>query len=239
MMTQHRITQRLLLGTLIITLTFIGVVFAQESPPAEAQEEEAAAVVTEFEGPVKSGLGHYFYLPAAKGYDVFVQGMIQGQDSSFLVDKEVRVKGSISKAEPQVFIADGIEIKSASGQYETVFTRTEEPTLDDYLSVRARNEFAPLAVSAYNKAEEWEGKGKVKVYGQLVDNAITVRDDKNKEIGKILVDNVSDFAKYYIQKLSLFDEFWFYINIKETVDWNSRRRSHELFHADVLFAGLY
>ena len=238
-MTHHRISQRLLLGALILTLALAGAVFAQESLPAEAQEEEAAAAATEFEGMVKTGLGHYFYMPAAKGYDVFVQGMIEGQDTSFLVDKEVRVKGTISKVEPQVFIADSIEIKNASGQYQSVFTRTEEPTLADYVSVRLRDDFPALAITAFNKAEEWEGKEKAKVYGQLTENTITVRDDKNKEIGKILVDNISDFAKFYIQKLSLFDKFWFYMNIKETVDWNTRRRTHELFHADVLFAGLY
>jgi hypothetical protein len=235
----HRVSQRLLLGAIILTLTFVGVVFAQESPPAKAQEEVAAAALTEFEGAVKMGLGHYFYMPAAKGYDVFVQGMIQGEDTSSLIDKEVRVKGAISQAEPQVFIADSIEVKNASGQYQNVFTRTEEPVLSDYMSILARNDFAPLAITAYNKAEEWEGKGKAKIYGQLVDNTIAVKDEKNKEVGKILVDNVSDFANYYIRKLRLFDKFWFYINIKDTVDWNSRRKTHELFHADVLFAGLY
>jgi hypothetical protein len=235
----HRISQRLLVGSIIGMLAFVGVVFAQESPPAEAQEQAVAAAATEFEGPVKLGLGKYFYMPAARGYDVVVQGTIQGQDASFLTDKEVRVKGSISKVEPSVFVADSIEVKNASGQYQTVFTRTEEPVLDDYIGAKARDEFVLLTISAYNKAEEWEGKGKAKVYGQLVNNAIVVKDDKEKEVGKILVDNTSDFANYYIDKLRLFDKFWFYLNVKDTVDWNVRRRSHELFHADILFAGLY
>lgn len=237
-MTFHRITQRLFFGAIVLMLAFIGVVFAQESPPAEAQEE-AAAAVTEFEGTVKLGLGKYFYMPAARGYDVVVQGQIQGQDASFLTDKEVRVRGSISAEEPSIFVADSIEIKDASGQYQSVFTRAGEPVLDDYVDAQARAEFAPLAISAFNKPEEWEGKDKARVYGQLVNNAIVVKDDKDKEVGKILVDNVSDFANYYIQKLRLFDTFWFYINVKDTVDWNSRRRTHELFHADVLLAGLY
>jgi hypothetical protein len=235
----HRISQRLLVGSILVTLAFVGVVFAQESPPAKAQEQEITVASTEFEGPVKLGLGKYCYMPAAKGYDVIVQGKIQGQDASFLTDKEVRVKGSMSKVEPSVFVADTIEVKNASGQYETVFTRTEEPQLDDYIGAKARDQYEPLAVTAYNKSEEWEGKGKVKVYGQMVDNAIVLKDDKGKDIGKVLVDNVSDFANYYIKKLRLFSKFWYYINIKETVDWNVRRRTRELFHADVLFAGLY
>lgn len=238
-MVLHRISQRLLLGSIILTLAFAGAVFAQESPSSEIQEEPAVTGTMEFEGKVILGLGKYFYLPAAKGYDVVVQGMIQGQDASFLTDKEVRVKGAAAENEPSALVADTIEVKNASGQYETVFTRTEDFTVDDHIDSRTRAEFAPLTISAYNKAEEWEGKGKVKVHGQLVENAIVIKDDKGREVGKILVDSVSDFADYYIKKLSLFDRFWFYINIKETVDWGTRRRTRELFHADILFAGLY
>ena len=235
----HKISRRLLLGSIILTLACSGGIFAQEVPPSETQEVPAAAGLMEFEGKVSLGLGKYFYLPAATGYDVVVQGMIQGQDAGFLTDKEVRVKGVAAKDEPSVLVADSIEIKNASGQYETVFTRTENFTIDDYIDARARAEFVPLTVSAYNKAEEWEGKGKVKVHGQLVENAIVIRDDKDKEVGKILVDSISDFASYYIKKLKLFDKFWFHINIKETVDWGVRRKTRELFHADILFAGLY
>lgn len=238
-MTLHRISQRLFLGSIILTIVFAGIVFAQESPPSETQKEPAEAGVMEFEGTVSLGWGKYFYLPAATGYDVVVQGKIQGQDASFLTDKEVRVKGSVVEGEPSVLVADSIEVKNASGQYETVFTRTEEFAIDDYIDTQARAEFAPLTGLAYNKNEDWEGKGMVKVHGQLVENTIVLRDDKGRETGKILVDNISDFATYYVKKLRLFDDFWFYINIKETVDWSSRRRTRELFHADVLFAGLY
>ncbi len=237
-MTLHRISQRFLFGAIILMFAFTGSVFAQEPPPAETQEV-AAAAITEFEGPVKLGLGRYFYMPAAKGYDVVVQGMIQGQDASFLTGKEVRVKGTVAKEEPSVLVADSIEVKDSSGQYQTVFTRAEEFVLGDYIDAEARDGFAPLTITAHNKNEEWEGKGKGKIYGKMVDNAISVRDDRNREIGKILIDNVSDFANYYIQKLRLFEEFWFYIDIKDTVDWSARRRSRELFHADLVLAGLY
>ncbi|MGB7296972.1 MAG: hypothetical protein WBC70_15415 [Candidatus Aminicenantales bacterium] len=236
----HGISQRLLLGSIILTLAFAAAVFAQESPPSETQEKPAVSGITEFEGKVSLGLGKYFYLPAAKGYDVVVQGMIQGQDAGFLTDKEVRVKGFAAKDEPSVFVADSIEVKNASGQYEIVFTRTEDFAIDDYVDAKARAEFAPLTITAYNKSEEWEGKGRVKVHGQLVGQTIVVRDDKDKEIGKILVDNISDFANYYIKKLRLFNnKFWFHLNVKDTVDFKSRRTTRELFHADILFAGLY
>lgn len=238
-MNLHRISQRIFFGSIILMLAFAGVVFAQETPPGEAQEETVAAAATEFEGTVKLGLAKYFYLPEATGYDVFVQGMIQGQDAGFLTDKEVRVKGSISKQEPSVFVADSIEVKDASGQYQTVFTRTEEPMLDDYIGAGARDEFGALTITAYNKSEEWEGKGKARIYGQMVGQSIVVNDDKGKEMGRVLVDSISDFANYYIKKLRLFDKFWFYINVKDTIDFKIRRGTRDLFHADVLFAGLY
>lgn len=238
-MTLHRISHRLFLGSIVLTIVFAGVVFAQEPPPSETQEEATETAVSEFEGTVSLGLGKYFYLPAATGYDVVVQGAIQGQDASFLTGKEIRIKGIISEIEPQVLIADSIEVKNSSGQYETVFARAEEFSVDDYVDSKARAEFPPLTVSAYNKAEEWQGKGKVKIHGQLVDNAIVIKDDRGRDIGKILVDNISDFARYYINKLKLFDKFWFYIDVKDTVEWQERRRSRELFHADILFAGLY
>jgi hypothetical protein len=77
------------------------------------------------------------------------------------------------------------------------------------------------------------------VHGKLVGSTIIVTDEKGKEVGKILVDSTTEFANYYIQKLKLFDKFWFYIDIKETVDAKVRRKTRELFHADVIFAGLY
>jgi hypothetical protein len=208
---------------------------AQES----AQEQVVAPPATEFEGTATLGLGKYFYLPAARGYDIYVQGMIQGQDATFLNGKEVRVKGSMYKEEPSVFVAESIEIKDAAGQYQTVFTRTEELKLENHLRTQDRGGFVALAITKADKSEDWEGKGKAKVYGKLVGNTIVIADDKEKEVGKILVDSTTEFANYYIKKLNLFEKFWFYINIKETVDLKVRRKTRELFHADILFAGLY
>ncbi|MGD8540558.1 MAG: hypothetical protein PVI66_17730, partial [Candidatus Aminicenantes bacterium] len=68
---------------------------------------------------------------------------------------------------------------------------------------------------------------------------IVVFDDRGREAGWILVDTMDDLADFYVKKLHLFDKFWFYMDVKETVEWRTRRRSRELFHADVLFAGLY
>jgi len=238
-MTVHRIL-RLALFSLIFAVVATGTTIAQEGTEGAAQEQTAAAApATEFEGTATLGLGKYFYLPSAKGYDIYIQGSVQGQDATFLNGKEVRVKGSMFKDEPSVFIADSIEVKDAAGQYQTVFTRTEEPSLENHLHTLARGEFVALAITKVDKSEDWEGKGKAKVHGQLAGNTIVLADDKGKEIGKILVDSTTELATYYMQKLKLFSKFWFYLNVKETVDVKVRRKTRELFHADLIFAGLY
>jgi hypothetical protein len=237
------------LGLLIFTLAAAGTAAPQETtnPPAQEQEITPPGGIDEYEGVVKVGLGKYFYLPAAKGFDIVVQGTIEGQDASFLTGKDIRVRGALLKEDPSVFVAESIDLKEGQ-QYRNVFTRTQEVTLEDHLSPRERQEFQALTISAYNKSEEWEGKGKVKVYGALTTvkmpdgaegEAIVITDEKEKEVGKILVDSETDFARYYIKKLRLFDKFWFYINIKDTVDFRIRRRTHDLFHADLVLAGLY
>ena len=239
-MTVYKIFRMAIISLFILALAGVGAVAAQEKATGEAQEQPAAiAPATQFEGTATLGLGKYFYLPTAKGYDIYVQGMIQGQDATFLNGKEVRVKGSMYKEEPSVFVADSIEIKDATGQYQTVFTRAEEVNLENHLHTQERGSVAALALTKADKSEDWEGKGKAKVHGKLVGNTIIVNDDKGKEVGKILVDSTTPFASYYIQKLKLFDKFWFYINIKDTVDAKVRRKTRELFHADVIFAGLY
>ena len=100
----------------------------------------------------------------------------------------------------------------------------------------------------YNKNKLWEGKETVKVYGQLEEITkegqepvykIIVLDEKGKQIGRILIDNMTDFARYYLKKLHLYNKFWFYLKVKETVPWRVRRRTRELFHADLVFAGLF
>ena len=124
-------------------------------------------------------------------------------------------------------------------------------TLPEYLGTSAREGYAVLNVTSANKPEEWEGKGKVKVSGKLQETTvkeggadkpvtyILLLDDKGKEVGKIIVDSISDYAKFYMKKLALYDEFWFYLEVKESVDKKVRPRTKELFHADVQFAGLF
>lgn len=222
-----------------------------EEPVAPAEEEKTIKEGTnEFEGVAKIGHGKYLYVPAAKGFDVVVLGGVESGDASVLVDKEVKIRGEFSRQRASILLADSIDVKEG-GQWRNVYTRTAEPVLDDYLDLKERENFQTLKISSFNKPEEWEGIGKRKVFGKLEKttvteagqqkeiNIIVLSDDKGKEIGKIIVDGFTDYALYYIKKLVLFDKFWFYISIKDTIDKKVRTKTHELFHADVLFAGLF
>jgi hypothetical protein len=224
--------------SLCVVLTLAGVAFSQET----AEKTAPAKPANEFEGTVKIGLGKYFYLPPAQGYDIAVQGQIEGGDASKLTGKDVRVKGDLLLDKPSVFRADSIEIKEA-GSYRNVFTRTQDLVLDDYVDPKVRDSFPALEITSALKNEEWEGKGKAKVYGTLQAGAgvnyILLVDAKGKDIGKIITDKYSDYAAYYLKKLRLFDKFWFYLNIKDTVDKKVRTKSLELFHADVFLCGLF
>src|SRR4030067_2563293 len=144
-MTVHKIFRIPLLSLIILTVAAVGAVMAQESAQGGTQEQLAAPPATEFEGTATLGLGKYFYLPTARGYDIYIQGMVQGQDATFLNGKDVRVKGSMYKEEPSVFVADSIEVKDAAGQYQTVFTRTEEVKLENHVHTQERGGVVALA----------------------------------------------------------------------------------------------
>jgi len=233
---------------LILSVVFLmaGGMFGQEkTEPAKAGEEQAAAAkpAIEFEGTVKTSLGKYFYLPSAQGLDLAVQGQIESGNVSMLTGKDVKVKGELLSDKPSIFRVDTIELKDASGSFRNVFTRTQDLVLDDYLDPVARESFQELKITNALKNEEWEGKGNVKVYGKISKGTtpatIILTDEKNREIGKIIIDKFTDYANYYLTKLRLFDKFWFYLNVKDTVDRKVRTKSRELFHADVVFCGLY
>ena len=212
----------------------------------EGVEEESLAVeegVITFEGTVKVAVGRYVFIPEASGFDIIVQGDFEGGTEG-LVGKEVKGEGEYSPDKPSILIANSVDVKDASGEWMTVFTRSEDVMVAEWMSQQGRDEvFYALVDLAYNKNEGWEGKEKAKVYGRLEQEEdavkIVVLDDRDREVGRILVDNMDDIADFYVKKLHLFDKFWFYMDVKETVEWRTRRRSRELFHADVLFAGLY
>jgi len=243
------ISRLTLLSLVALTVALAGMASPQEAAQSSAQGQEVAPAggVNEYEGIVKVGLGKYFYLPAAKGFDIYIQGTIERRDASVLAGKEIKVKGALLKDDPSVLVAESIDIKEA-GQYRNIFTRTEEVFLKDHISMRDRQGFPTLNITSADKTQEWEGKGKVKIYGALTKvknadgkeaDAITLIGEEGKTVGKILIDAETNFARYYINKLSLFNKFWFYISIKDTVDVKVRRKTRDLFHADLIFAGLY
>lgn len=207
----------------------------QQKKEAAVDKPEVEKPKNVYEGTVKYALGKYMYIPDARGFDIIAQGF----DTSSLVDKEVRVHGEVLLDKPWVFRADSIEVKDRAGSYSSVYTRTAELNLEELIDFQERESIPALKITATSKADAWEGKGRVKVYGKLQNSSIIITDDKGKEVGKIIVNSISDVAKYYVSKLRLFDKFWFYIDVKNTVDAKTRLKTKELFNADVIFTGLF
>jgi len=236
----------IILLSLGLLFVFAGTTACQNKAAAPAANE-VQKPASEFEGTVKAGLGKYLYLDKAQGFDIITQGF----DAATLVGKDIRVKGELIPDKPSIFRADTIEVKDASGAYANAYTRTQDLTVEDFIDVKVRGNYPALTITGVNKPEEWENKGNVKVLGKILETTvkeggadkpvmyIVVSDDKGKDIGRIIVDKLSDYAKYYLKKLRFFDNFWFYMNVKDTVDKKIRPRTKELFHADVQFAGLF
>jgi len=238
-----------------IVLLSLGLVFALAATTAcqkKADETAAAAVAAqkpanEFEGVAKTAFGKYLYLDKAQGFDIVFEGF----DAATLAGKTIRVKGELVPDKPSLFRADTAEVKDGAGAYRNVFTRTKDVAVGDFLSTAARENYPTLAVTSANNPDEWEGKGKVKIFGKLQDTTvkeggadkpityILLVDDKGKDVGKVIVDTCSDYAEYYMKKLALYDKFWFYLEVKESVDKKVRAKTKELFHADVQLAGLF
>jgi len=224
----------------------------QTQTPAEGALTAAAeegttlkAGLNDVSGTVKSALGKYFYISQHPGFDIVASGQVETGDASVLLDKEVKAKVVFNPATPAVLIAQNIDLKEGESQYRSVFSSSDTSIPADYLDQKARGEFAEIKITNINKSEDWEGKGKGKVFGKLVPGvggqgqAVSLMDDKGKEIAKVIIDNMTEYARYYIKKLRLFDSFWFYLNVKDSVDKKLRAKNKEIFHADVVFAGLY
>lgn len=223
-----------------VVLSLVLVAFAAGLASAQEQAAEQAAdkAPVVHEGVVKAAVGVYMYIPQAQGLDF----VLQGYDAAQLVGKDVRVTGELLFDKPSIFRADSVEVKDASGAYSSVFTRSQELALADYIEPASRDSFAILNIANVTDGGQWEGKGKAKVRGRLQEGppaVISVLGANGKEIGKILIDSMTDYARYYITKLRLFNEFWFYLNVKDSVDKKVRPRTKELFHGDVVFAGLF
>lgn len=240
-----KITRLLGMAVLACLLALMGNVACQKVEEAGAGEETGVSVkegIIEFEGTVKVAEGKYMYIPQAQGFDIVVLGSLGSGELSSLMDKEVRGRGEFIPETPSILVASTIEVNE-NGVWRNVFTKSEDVVLDDYLDQRVREEFQVLDELSYDKSEYWEKFEKGKVQGKLeeTDGAykIVIFDDRDRPIGQIIVDNISEFTQYYMKKLGLFDRFWFYFTVKATVDWSVRRRSRDMFHADVLFAGLF
>jgi hypothetical protein len=219
------------------------------SVAAYSQQTAAAPAIREVEGTVKVVVGKYIYIPEAQGLDIIVAGNVEGGLNN-LVGKEVKVKATVLPDKSNLILADSIDLKEGTN-YRNIYTRSGEPDLSTYFDQRTRDNYVALDITSINKPEEWEGKTKVKVYGKLEKvkvkegtsekevTDIVILDKKGKEIARVIADNITDYAEFYMKKLRLFDKFWFYLNVKEQVDKKVRAKTKELFHADVVFCGLF
>jgi hypothetical protein len=228
-------------GIVLLGLTVMVVLagsVACQKKAAEGHKAETLKSVTEFDGIVLAALGRYMYLSTAQGFDIVLPGF----DAATLMGKNIRVKGNLLVDHPSIFLADSVELMGASGAASSVYTRSQDFQAEDFIETKSRDTVPVLAISGVNKPEEWEGKGLVKIYGQLRTgdvNSIVLSDDKGRESAKIIIDSFTTFASYYLKKLRLFDKFWFYLNVKDTVERRVRTRTKEIFHADVVGVGLY
>ncbi len=252
---QEKIVLTLGFSLLALLLVIGGSISCKKKAGEEMALGEEGLVAKEgiilFEGVVHVGIGKYLFIPEASGFDIIVQGPLESGDVSTLVGKEVKGRGAFSPEKPSILIANDIEVKESERNWRNVFTRTEEFVIDDYMDLEARGEFPVLKNLSFEKKEGWEGIERAKIYGKLEMETVTegeeekeifriiVLDAKDDEVGKIIVDNFTDFSQYYIKKLKFFDKLWFYFTLKDTVEWKVRRSSRELFHADVLFSGLF
>ncbi len=252
---QEKIVLTLGFSLLALLLVIGGSISCKKKAGEEMALGEEGLVAKEgiilFEGVVNVGIGKYLFIPEASGFDIIVQGPLESGDVSTLVGKEIKGRGAFSPEKPSILIANDIEVKESERDWRNVFTRTEEFVIDDYLDLEAREKFKVLKNLSFEKKEGWEGIERAKIYGKLEMETVTegeeekeifriiVLDAKDDEVGKIIVDNFTDFSQYYIKKLRFFDKLWFYFTVKDTVEWRVRRRTQELFHADVLFSGLF
>ena len=216
---------------------------------AFSQQASTSAQEKVFEGAVKTAVGKYIYLPEAKGLDIIMAGNVEGGVEN-LIGKQVRISVSLLPDKANLAIANSIDLKDGSN-YRNIYTRSGEPDYSDYFPPSSRDQYVALNITNINKPDEWQGKTNVKVYGLLQTSEakqgtatvpvthIVIQDKKGKEIARIIVNNITDYARFYISKLRLFDHFWFYLNVKDQVDRKVTARTKEIFSADVVFCGLY
>jgi hypothetical protein len=241
----NKISRLFWISLLFFLLVAFGPVACKSGEEVESGEEAAGVQegIMHFEGTVKMVVGKYVFLPEASGFDVVIQGNLDSGPLEDLVGKQVRGEGNISPDMPSILVANTLEVAGDTGDWTSIFTRTQEPLLEDYLDLNAREAYVALPDLSYDKKDVWEQNVMAKVYGRLEKNdagdKIAVFDDEGAEIGKVLVDSYTDFCQFYLGKLGHFDKFWFYLKVKDTVEWSQRRRSREMFHADVVFAGLF
>jgi hypothetical protein len=239
-------------------LAFLWIITAETAckqaaqPPAPGEKGAPPAMegntiiegLNDVTGTVKSAFGKYFYVSELPGFDFVANGKVENGDTSSLLGKDVKVKALFRRENSTFLVVQSIDVKEGTG-YRNVFNSTETALPEECFNQKARTDYEELKITNITKSADWEGKSKGKVHGKLITGAdgkmtgISILGDGNKELAKVIVDNVTEYADYYLKKLRLFDTYWLYLNIKESVPANARAKAKEIFHADLVFIGLY
>jgi hypothetical protein len=242
----------ILIGALAIIL-ILSAACKKAAPPAPGEKGAPSAkeenMITEganiVSGTVKSAYGKYFYISQLPGFDIVANGKVDNGDTSLLLNKRVRVKALFNRDKSSVLVAQSIDLGEGQGQFRNVFTSSETAVPEEWFTPKTRDDYAELKITTIAKSTDWDGKTNGKIHGKPVTGpdgkvtAISILGEGNKEIARVIVDNMTEYATYYMKKLRLFDAYWFYLNIKEIVPANARAKAKEIFHADVVFTGLY
>ncbi len=219
----------------------------KSSETAAALETEKATALKEglndFEGTVVVASEKYFFLKEVQGIDILVPDM---PNLASLEGKSIKLQGEFNRQRPSLLVAN--KIQTAEGE---VYARSAEPDFSDYVDLRDRASYPAMKFVNILQVDSWEGKSKGKIFGKLQKQTVTeggatkdvyrlnANDDKGKLVGAVLIDGFTDYASYYLKKLRLFDSFWFYLNIKSTVEAKARVKTKDLFHADAACIGLF
>ena len=113
---------------LICALTLVGGVSCQQAEEGSCRKTEGGPTLEEgkvaFEGTVKVALGKYMFVPEAQGFDIVVDGTVDGGDLASLIGKEVKGEGEFPPEDPWLLFATSLEVKDEGGSFRNVFTGT-------------------------------------------------------------------------------------------------------------------
>ena len=185
----------------------------------------------EYQGRVDIATTNYFSLDTNN-----LEYVINDYNAEKLKDKGlIRVIGNPAPENKNLIIVDKIIEK---GVKTPLYKRLLPADYSDTILSDALD-YSKLTNIQYNKKAYWEQErfNKARITGRinLAEKYIEVMEDE-RIVGKVLVDSLTDYTEFRIKELGQDQEYTFYILRGETVDWKVRKKTKELFHADIIYA---